>query len=175
MNEDLPFKIKSGFVGWPSIVFHRHHEKNVTKIKELNYGSEAKHCKLALGCDANALYLLCMMQEMPTDSLILKSAENNFKPKLSEKFGRLTWGYLKYVGYTNGDYIQHMYDRVEKRIGQHGLAVDRFCELTSTVYQFHGCVFHRHECNLTSGMKVSPLSEVDLKILRIKIQQKSYV
>ena len=84
MNEDLPFKIKSGFVGWPSIVFHRHHEKNVTKIKELNYGSEAKHCKLALGCDANALYLLCMMQEMPTDSLILKSAENNFKPKLSE-------------------------------------------------------------------------------------------
>ena len=172
INEDLYFKIKNGLVGGPSIVFHRHHEKNVTKIRELDFGSEAKFCKQVLGCDANALYLWCMMQEMPTGSPIRRCAVNNFKPKFSEKFGRLAWGYLEYVSYVNGNYIQHMFNQGEKRVGQHGLPVDGFCELTNTVYQFHGCVFHGHKCNLTSGMEVNPLSNVDLKVLHIETQKK---
>ena len=43
-----------GITGRPSVIFHRYHEANVTKIK-------GKYlCKKVIGLDANALYLSCV-------------------------------------------------------------------------------------------------------------------
>ena len=41
-NQDLYHTVKQNIVGGPSIVFNRHHEKDVTKIREVDYGEEAK-------------------------------------------------------------------------------------------------------------------------------------
>lgn len=164
-NADLYSKVKSNIVGGPSIVFHRYHESGKTRIRERDYQEEAKLCRQILAFDANALYLWCMMQSMPTGSPIRRHSDNNFKPVFSEKFGRLAWGYLEYVSHTTGNFIQHMYNKGEKRIGQHGLPVDGFCEQTNTVYQVHGCMFHGHSCHLTSGMDTNPLSGISMKEL----------
>ena len=57
VNSDLHDLIKGGIVGGPSVVFHRRHVKGETRIREREYGDEAKLCQQVLGVDANALYL----------------------------------------------------------------------------------------------------------------------
>ena len=58
-NKDLHHLIKDNIVGGPAIIFHRHHEKNVTKIRA------GETCRSVVGYDANALYLWALMQDMP--------------------------------------------------------------------------------------------------------------
>ena len=60
-NRDLHKLVKDNIVGGPAIIFHRYHEKDVTKIRR---GSEP--CRSIVGYDANALYLWALMQDMPT-------------------------------------------------------------------------------------------------------------
>lgn len=43
-NSDLYHLVKSNIVGGPSIIYHRFHEKDVTKLRELQYQEEAKTC-----------------------------------------------------------------------------------------------------------------------------------
>ena len=59
-NSDLHQLVKNNNVGCPAIVFHRYHEKDVTKIR----GGEL--CRAIVGYDENALYLWAIMQDMPT-------------------------------------------------------------------------------------------------------------
>ena len=59
-NSDLHLLVKDNIVGGPAIIFHRYHEKDVTKIR----GGET--CRSIVGYDANALYLWALMQDMPT-------------------------------------------------------------------------------------------------------------
>lgn len=56
-NSDLHHTVKKNIVGGPSIVFHCHHEKGVTKIRKCNYliTRDTKTCQYVLGCDANVL------------------------------------------------------------------------------------------------------------------------
>ena len=56
-STDLHHLIKDNIVGGQAIIFHRYHEKNVTKIR----GGET--CRSIVGYDANALYpwALCMV------------------------------------------------------------------------------------------------------------------
>lgn len=62
-----------GIVGGPSIIFHRYHEANVTKIK-------GKHlCKKVIGFDANALYLSCTGKEMCTGYYSLREKKNEYR------------------------------------------------------------------------------------------------
>ena len=49
-NSDLHLLVKDNIVGGPAIIFHRYHEKYVTKIR----GEET--CRSIVGYDANALY-----------------------------------------------------------------------------------------------------------------------
>ena len=42
-------------VGGPSLVFHRYHEKGVTKLRQNEYGESAQSCRSIVGYDANAL------------------------------------------------------------------------------------------------------------------------
>jgi hypothetical protein len=71
-------KLKSNITGGASIVFHRHHEAELTKIKRPIYnmdtqdweiGNEGKTVKNITGFDANALYLWCIGQSMPCGKL----------------------------------------------------------------------------------------------------------
>ena len=58
--------LTTGMIGGPSIVFCRHAEAGVSKIRSHIYReADAKTCRSVLGLDANSLYLFCSGQEMP--------------------------------------------------------------------------------------------------------------
>ena len=58
--------LTTGMIGGPSIVFCRHAEAGVSKIRSHIYREEdAKICRSVLGLDSNSLYLFCSGQEMP--------------------------------------------------------------------------------------------------------------
>ena len=58
--------LTKGMIGGPSIVFCRHAEAGVSKIRSHIYREEdAKICRSVQGLDANSLYLFCSGQEMP--------------------------------------------------------------------------------------------------------------
>ena len=56
--------LKKGMVGGPSIVFKRHHEAGVTKIRPHRVKTP-KTCAKIVGYDANALYFSAMARDMP--------------------------------------------------------------------------------------------------------------
>jgi len=134
------------------LFFCRYQEAGITKICEFEYGSEAKVCQSILGKDANALYLWAIMQEMPTSYFILYKESNNFKPVSSHKYGHLTREWLEWVSSSENIKISHMFKGKEKRIGSRNLAVDGYCAENKTVYQLHGCYWHRHKCRLNQDM-----------------------
>ena len=82
-NRDLHKLVKDNIVGGPAIIFHRYHEKDVTKIRG---GSEL--CRKTVGYDANALYLWALMQEMPTGWYVRRRAEKQFRPQTVRTDGR---------------------------------------------------------------------------------------
>ena len=78
-NRDLHKLVKDNIVGGPAIIFHRYHEKDVTKIRG---GSEL--CRKIVGYDANALYLWAIMQDMPTGWNTRRREENKFRPQQAQ-------------------------------------------------------------------------------------------
>ena len=68
-NRDLCSLVRANLVGGPSIVFYRYHEAGLTRVRSVEHGDTAKLCHSVLGEDANALYLYCMMQDMPMGEL----------------------------------------------------------------------------------------------------------
>ena len=147
-NSDLYHLIRDNDTGGPSIIFHRYHEAGKTKIRETERGQAAKLCQKIVGYDANALYLWAVMQNMPTGSYTRRLAENEFKPKGSIKMA-IEW--LEWVAHKERIHIRHQLNNVEKRVGDRRLPVDGFNPETQTVYQFHGCYWHGHDCALNRG------------------------
>ena len=66
--------LREQMVGGPSIVFTRHHEKDVTRIRD----KDGKSVQVCAGYDANALYLWAMMQFHPTDFPIKRFKDKGF-------------------------------------------------------------------------------------------------
>ena len=147
-NSDLYHLIKDNNTGGPSIIFHRYHEAGKTKIREAEKGQAAKLCEKIVGYDANALYLWALMQNMPIGSYTRRMAENEFKPMGSIRMA-IEW--LEWVAHKEGIYIRHQLNNTEKRIGGRKLPVDGFNPQMQTVYQFHGCYWHGHDCALNRG------------------------
>ena len=147
-NSDLYHLIKDNNTGGPSIIFHRYHEAGKTKIREAEKGPAAKLCEKIVGYDANALYLWALMQNMPTGSYTRRMAENKFKPKGSIQMA-IEW--LEWVAHKEQIHIRHQLNNTEKHIGDRKLPVDGFNPQTQTVYQFHGCYWHGHDCSLNRG------------------------
>ena len=147
-NSDLYHLIRDNNTGGPSIIFHRYHEAGKTKIRKTEKGQAAKLCQKIVGYDANALYLWAVMQNMPTGSYTRRLAENEFKPKGSIKMA-IEW--LEWVAHKERIHIRHQLNNVEKRVGDRKLPVDGFNPETQTVYQFHGCYWHGHDCALNRG------------------------
>ena len=134
-NSDLHELVKDNIVGGPAIIFHRYHEKNVTRIRG---GSEP--CRSIVGYDANALYLWALMQDMPTGWYVRRREENGFRPQQAQPYGQMAVQWLTWEAAKNGCTIRHQVNGREKRIGK--LPVDGWCAQTHTAYQFHGCYFH---------------------------------
>ena len=63
-------------VGGPSIVFKRHHETGVTKIRPHRV-KKPKACAKIVGYDANALYLSAMAREMPSGREIVQDFDSD--------------------------------------------------------------------------------------------------
>ncbi len=174
-NGDLHSTIRKNIVGGPAIVFHRYHEKGKTFLRQHEYESQAKMCKAIYGFDANALYLYCAMQKLPTGPLIRRRREDNFRPKFSDYYGQLSLEWLEYKAQTMGIFIQHKFNKGEQRIGQHNLPVDGFCKNLNMVFQFHGCLFHGcqlENCPITKGMSINPINNKSLAELNSDTQLK---
>ena len=134
-NSDLHHLIKDNIVGGPAIIFHRYHEKDVTRIRG---GLEL--CRGIVGYDANALYLWALMQDMPTGWYTRRRTENGFRPQQAQPYGQMAVQWLTWESYRTGHSIRHQANGREKRIGK--LPVDGWCAEIRTAYQFHGCYFH---------------------------------
>ena len=134
-NKDAHKLVKDNIVGGPAIIFHRYHEKGITKIRG---GSEL--CRKIEGYDANALYLWAIMQDMPTGWYTRRREENGFRPQQAQPYGQMAIQWLTRESDRTGCTIRHQGNGREKRIGK--LPVDGWCAETRTAYQFHGCYFH---------------------------------
>ena len=134
-NSDLHKLVKDNIVGGPAIIFHRYHEKDVTKIRG---GGET--CRSIVGYDANALYLWALMQDMPTGWYVRRREENGFRPQQAQPYGQMAVQWLTRESDRTGCTIRHQGNGREKRIGK--LPVDGWCAETRTAYQFHGCFWH---------------------------------
>ena len=134
-NSDLHKLVKDNIVGGPAIIFHRYHEKNVTRIRG---GGET--CRSIVGYDANALYLWAIMQDMPTGWYTRRREENKFRPQQTQPYGQMAIQWLTRESDRTGCTIRHQGNGREKRIGK--LPVDGWCAETRTAYQFHGCFWH---------------------------------
>ena len=134
-NSDLHELVKDNIVGGPAIIFHRYHEKDVTKIRG---GGET--CRSIVGYDANALYLWALMQDMPTGWYVRRRAENGFHPQQAQPYGQMAIQWLTRESDRTGCTIRHQANGREKRIGK--LPVDGWCAQTRRAYQFHGCFWH---------------------------------
>ena len=158
-NSDLHKLVKDNIVGGPAIIFHRYHEKNVTRIRG---GGET--CRSIVGYDANALYLWAIMQDMPTGWYTRRREENKFRPQQAQPYGQMAAQWLTSVSFTTGHTIRHQSYGREKRVGK--LLVDGWCAETRTAYQFHGCYFHGctncyepQETNALNGKTMAKLLE----------------
>ena len=134
-NSDLHKLVKDNIVGGPAIIFHRYHEKDVTKIRG---GGET--CRSIVGYDANALYLWAIMQDMPTGWYVRRREETGFRPQQAQPYGQMAIQWLTRESDRTGCTIRHQGNGHEKRIGK--LPVDGWCAETRTAYQFHGCFWH---------------------------------
>ena len=158
-NSDLHELVKDNIVGGPAIIFHRYHEKDVTKIRG---GGET--CRSIVGYDANALYLWAIMQDMPTGWYTRRREENKFRPQQTQPFGQMAVQWLTWESAKSGCAIRHQVNGREKRIGKR--RVDEWCAETRTAYQFHGCFWHgcskcydQNETNSVNGKTMAVLLE----------------
>ena len=125
-------------VGGPSIIFHRYHEKDKTKIREKEMqekGLESKMCRKIVGYDANALYLWALMQDAPTGPFTRRREESSFKKESSV---RMADEWLAWEAKQRGIAVRHRLNDTEKRIGDRQLPVDGFHAQSRTVFQFQG-------------------------------------
>ena len=156
-NSDLHKLVKDNIVGGPAIIFHRYHEKGITKIR----GGE-ELCRKIEGYDANALYLWALMQDMPTGWYVRRREENGFRPQQAQPYGQMAVQWINCESDRTGCTIRHQANGREKRIGK--LLVDSWCAETRTAYQFHGCFWHgcpkcyeQNETNSVNGKTMAAL------------------
>ena len=156
-SKDLHHLVKDNIVGGPAIIFHRYHEKGVTKIRGVG-----ELCRAIVGYDANALYLWALMQDMPTGWYTRRREENKFRPQQAQPYGQMAVQWINCESDRTGCTIRHQANGREKRIGK--LLVDGWCAETRTAYQFHGCFWHgcpkcydQNETNSVNGKTMAAL------------------
>ena len=140
-DSDLYETYRNNLVGGPSIVFTRHHEAGKTLIRG------GKLCEKIQGYDANALYLWALKQEIPTGYPTRRKEEGGFK-KDRKPFSIVAQDWLDWEAHTRGIKIRHEGNNTEKRLGPRMLPVDGWCSETKQVFEFQGCRYHGHVCQM---------------------------
>ena len=102
------------------------------------------------------------MQNMPTGSFTRRREETGFK---RESSARMATEWLEWKAHEDGIHIRHQMNDTEKRIGERQLPVDGFHGPSRTVFQFHGCWWHGHDCNLTKGKEMNEKRKKPMKEL----------
>ena len=155
-NSELYQLFRDNLVGGPSLVFHRYHEAGATLLRPAEGGT--KTCGKILGVDANALYLFCIMQDMPVGRPRVRLAEDNFKMETVRGISKTAQGWLAWEEFDKDVTIETGVSEGERRLGRHNLPVDGFCASTNTVYQFNGCYWHGHGCDRQSSVHIADRS-----------------
>ena len=137
-HKHIEKELRESITGGPSIIFHRYHERLKTHIK----GIKENICKCVLGFDANALYLYCLGQKMPTGWYTIQNEADRFKKH--QKYSKESIQWLHYVMKTKNIKIKHAENGGEHRI--ENFLVDGYDEENNTVYEYHGCYWHGHFC-----------------------------
>ena len=96
-HKDLHRLVKVQIVGGPAIISHRYHEKDVTKVREVELGEAAQPCRSVVGYDASALYLWALMQDMPTGWFTHRREQNGFPHESSKLYGQMAAEWLTWV------------------------------------------------------------------------------
>ena len=126
-NSDLHLLVKENIVGGPAIIFHRYHEKDITKIR----GEET--CRSIAGYDANALYLWALMQDMPTAGTRVVERKVSSVLNRQSRLGRwLSNGLPGKLLRMDAQSFRHQVNGRKKRISK--LPVDGWCPETRTAY-----------------------------------------
>ena len=172
-DSDLHELVHNNMVGGPSIIFHRYHEAGLTQLRSDIYKENSKTCEAIVGYDANALYLWCLMQAMPVGTYVRRRAEDQFKPHQAEVWGKMATEWMEWEANQIGNPIRHKYNSKEKCIGKRQLPVDGWCAKTNTVYQFHGCYWHGHECMASKGIITNEKNGKSMEHLRLDTQKNS--
>ena len=162
-NRELHQLFRNNLVGGPSIVFHRFHAKGETLIRPTEAIDDRKVCRLIQGYDANALYLYCIMQDMPVGRPVRRLCENSFRPSPTRNISKTAQGWLAWMEFLSNTPIQTSMNDREARLGRHGLLVDGYAISSSTVYQFHGCYWHGHGCSSNSLKTIGERDSVTRK------------
>ena len=152
-NGELYDLFRKNLVGGPSLVFHRYHEAGKTVLRANEGGTEL--CQQILGVDANALYLFCLMQDMPVGRPRIRTLEDNFAVKKTQVFGKMSQGWLAWQEFQTNTIIETALCEGEKHLGRHNLPVDGYCHDTKTVYEFNGCYWHGHGCSEQTSKDIS--------------------
>ena len=142
-SQDIYKTIKRNIYGGPSIIFTRHLKSDETHLR----GNPNKLCQNVLGKDAYALYVHALSQNFPTGCLTDRKVPN-FKAEPNVKFMSM-YSWSDYMKQKDNCYIIHRLNNNNKEVYINHIPVDGFCSNTRTVYEFNGCYFHGHECNLT--------------------------
>ena len=94
--------------------------------------------------DANALYLSCIMENMPTGITAewKKGEDGLFRRKLARNVKELYW--VEWMSHTLGVEVRHTHKGGQQKVGKY--YVDGFIPSKKVVLQFHGCYYHGHGC-----------------------------
>lgn len=146
-DKDLFQTVKKNIIGGPSIIFNRFSKIGFTNIRH----NIIKPCGRIVGYDANALYLWALNQVMPTGTYVRRLNENEFRPEARDHFVS-AYHWMDWLSQTTKHRIKHKLNYgLEKRVGPY--PVDGFCSSTSTIFQFHDCYHHGHDCEITKRVR----------------------
>ena len=150
---DLAELMNTAIVGGPSTMFKRHSEVGLIVVRMPDYGAEVLPCRALVGFDTNSLYpwdivqdmpiLSCQVRSEPDYALDAEAASHGYGPRHSR--ASLHWlAYEAEVCRLEG--LLHATSWPEMRLGLRHLPVDDYHPNTATVFQFHSCLFHGHDC-----------------------------
>ena len=145
-NADLHDLFKQNLYGGPSIIYNRHAEKGVTKIRG------GKLCQKVLGYDCNSLYLYALDQNLPHGIFVRRKAETGFKPEVRDIYIK-AFAWLDYMIDATGGFIRHFRNTGSEKKIANRFPVDGYDEANKRVFQFHGCYTHGHLCEATKNVK----------------------
>jgi G:T-mismatch repair DNA endonuclease (very short patch repair protein) len=158
--------LRKNIVGGPSIICHRNHEKDVTRIRGNKLVQSIK------GYDTNALYLWAIMQKMSTDYPVTQRKQDGLKVHKSKTYTLQCRDYLTWIAHVNKIHLRTLLNNREMQFGSRKIRVYGWDCKTRTAYQFHGCLFHGHtNCELTAGYDVNTVNNTKLSKLGRKTEK----